>query len=92
MKLHPEKMNREFIRGDKMYSIKDKVRHIMEKKDYSYADLAIRTGLPKSTLQNIGCGQTTRVAFIVCEKIAKASNVDVRYFKSDVPVDSEYVK
>lgn len=75
-----------------MYTIKDKVRYLMEQKNYSYADLAIRTGLPKSTLQNIGCGQTTRIAFIVCEKIAKAFNVDVKYFESDEPVDSEYVK
>lgn len=59
----------------------------MEHKNLTYRELAEKTGISPSTLCDIGSGQTKKVPFIVCEKIATACGVSVSYFKEDVPLD-----
>lgn len=59
----------------------------MEQENLTYRELAELTGFSASTLCDIGSGQTRKVPFIVCEKIALVCGVSVSYFKENVALD-----
>lgn len=59
--------------------VAQRLSRVIELSGYSYAQLEQLTGIPKSTLQRYATGKTKKIPFDCIQKIATATNSDLKY-------------
>ena len=62
-----------------MSDISDRILAEIEKKEYSYGELAKITGIPKSAVQRYATGETRKIPMDRVELLSKALNVSAEY-------------
>ena len=62
-----------------MSDISDRLLAEIERKGYSYGELARLTGIPKSAIQRYATGETGKIPMDRIESLAKALNVTPEY-------------
>lgn len=74
-----------------MSDISKRILPYLEATGFSYAELSVRTGIPKSALQRYCTGTTEKIPLDRLERIAQALNVSITYllgWESQLPVDT----
>ena len=68
-----------------------RLKEVIDKSDYTYAELEKLTGVSKSSLQRYATGETVKVPIDCFEQIATVTGVDIRYLLAwdDSPIEDK---